>query len=107
MCRLKDMVPVRNCVPDVVAEVLHRQPLSPAKVAFAWRTAVGPAVERATRVTLSASGTLEVVAIDAHWQREVERSARLVGARLERLLGPGLVRQISVSVSPPSRRRTR
>jgi hypothetical protein len=94
------VIPVRNCVPDVLAEVLQRQPLSPAKVAFAWRTAVGPAVERATRVTLSADGTLEVVAVDAHWQREVERSARLVGARLERLLGPGLVRRVSVSVAP-------
>jgi len=91
-----------------LADVLQRQPLSPAKVAFAWRTSVGPAVERATRVSLSANGILEVVAIDAHWKREVERSTRLVAARLERLLGGGLVKRVVVSLAtggPPSRRR--
>lgn len=95
-------------MPDVLAEVLHRQPLSPAKVAFAWRTAVGPAVERATRVSLSGDGVLEVVAVDAHWKREVERSRRLVAARMERLLGAGLVKKVVVSATnegPPSRRR--
>ena len=103
MCRLQDMVPVSNCVPDVVAEVLHRQPLSPAKVAFAWRTAVGPAVDRATRASLRDDGVLEVVAVDAHWKREVRRASGLLSARLARLLGEGVVKKIVVKTAGRSR----
>jgi hypothetical protein len=63
---------------------------------FAWRVAVGPAVDRATRVSLRDDGVLEVVASDANWKREVQRSAALVSARLVRLLGEGVVKKIVV-----------
>jgi hypothetical protein len=33
------MIPVHSLAADLLADVLRRQPLSPAKVAFAWRTA--------------------------------------------------------------------
>ena len=92
------MIPVHSLVPDLLADVLRRQPLSPAKVAFAWRTAVGPGVDRATRVSLRQNGVLEVVASDGHWKREVQRSTGLVLARLGRLLGAGVVKKIVVKV---------
>ena len=97
------MIPVHSLVPDLLADVLRRQPLSPAKVAFAWRTAVGPAVERATRASLRDDGVLEVVANDAHWKREVQRAAGLLSARLERLLGEGVVKKIVVKTAGRNR----
>ena len=75
---------------------LRRAPLTPEKVAFSWRTAVGPAVGKATSVELR-DGVLHVRAKDATWQREIERSAALIRSRLEGLLGERVVRYIVVS----------
>ncbi len=69
------------------------------KVAFAWRSAVGAAVDKATTIALVGS-VLHVRARDAAWQREVERSAGVVRARLEALLGSGVVRYIDVTAGP-------
>ena len=64
-------------MPDALAAVLQRAPLTPEKVAFSWRTAVGPAVDKVTSVALR-DGVLHVRAKDATWQREIERSAALI-----------------------------
>lgn len=83
-------------MPAALAVVLQKAPLTPEKVAFAWRTAVGPSVDRVTRVALDA-GTLRVRARDAHWRREIEHSAGLIRARLDALLGAGVVRGLDVT----------
>lgn len=90
------VTPVHRFMPDVLAAVLRRAPLTPEKVAFSWRTAVGPAVDKVTSVELR-NGVLHVRAKDVHWQREVERSATLIRSRLESLLGERVVRYIDVS----------
>ena len=90
------MIPVHDVVPAALATVLRRAPLTPEKVAFAWRTAVGPAVGRATTVQLKGR-VLHVRANDAAWQREVERSVPLIRARLDALLGEAVVRMIEVA----------
>lgn len=84
-------------MPAALATVLRRAPLTPEKVAFAWRTAVGPAVDRATTVALKGR-VLHVRATDAAWQREVERSAALIRTRLATLLGDDIVRGLDVIV---------
>lgn len=90
-------------MPDALAAVLQRAPLSPEKVAFAWRTAVGPSVDRVTSVRLDGV-TLRVIAKDAQWRREIEHSAGLIRARLDALLGPGVVRGLDVHLdSDPQR----
>jgi predicted nucleic acid-binding Zn ribbon protein len=66
------------------------------KVDFAWRSAVGPAMQRVTTVRLTDQGVLHVTAADSHWAREVKRSAKLILTRLETLLGPGTVKRIQV-----------
>lgn len=91
------MVPVRRVMPDALAAVLRKAPLSPEKVSFAWRTSVGPAVARATTVSLDGS-TLRVSARDAQWRREIEHSASLIRARLDALLGTGIVQGLDVSI---------
>jgi hypothetical protein len=84
-------------MPAALAAVLRRAPLTPEKVAFAWRTAVGPAVDRVTTIELKGR-VLNVRAKDAAWQREVERSAALIRTRLAVLLGDDIVRGLDVIV---------
>lgn len=84
-------------MPEALAAILRKAPLSEDKVAFAWRTAVGVSVDRVTTVALEGT-TLRVRVRDAQWQREVERAAALICARLEALLGTGIVRSLHVVI---------
>ena len=90
------MVPVREVAPRAVLELLRGQPLSAAKVRFAWRAAVGPAMARATSVALAADGTLHVAAAGEHWRAETARSMRVIRPRLRELLGRGAIKRIAV-----------
>ena len=90
------MIPVNHVIPDALASILRRAPLTPEKVAFSWRAAVGPAVDKVTVAELH-NGVLYVRAKDAAWQREVERSAALIRSRLDGLLGDRVVRRIEVA----------
>jgi Dna[CI] antecedent DciA-like protein len=90
------VIQVHRCIPDALAEILRKAPLNDDKVAFAWRSSVGPAIDRGTAVTLH-DGVLHVKAKEAAWGREIERSEALIRARLDSLLGYGVVRAIEVS----------
>jgi hypothetical protein len=90
------MIPVSRFLPEALVEVLRKAPLTDDKVLFAWRTAVGPAVDKATTIVLR-DRVLQVRASDPRWLREVERSAVLIRSRLDALLGPGVVSYIDVS----------
>jgi hypothetical protein len=92
------VIPVHRFLPEALAEVLRKAPLTDQKVAFAWRSSVGPAIDRGTAVTLR-DGVLQVSAKEAAWGREVERSQGLIRARLDALLGAGVVRAITVVVA--------
>ena len=89
------MRPLTSALPGALAELLRDAPLSPGKVSFAWRAAVGPALERETSVRLE-SGTLIVDAASKQWAREVRRSSSIILNRLQTLLGDGTVTSISV-----------
>jgi hypothetical protein len=91
------MIPVHRFMPDALATVLRKAPLSPEKVSFAWRTAVGASVDRATAVELDGH-TLRVRARDAQWRREIEHSTTLIRARLDALLGAGVVKGFDVTI---------
>jgi predicted nucleic acid-binding Zn ribbon protein len=82
-------------MPGALAELMRGAPLSTGKVGFAWRAAVGPAVERATSVRLE-GGVLLVDATSGAWAREVIRSSPVILARLQTLLGREAVASISV-----------
>ena len=91
------MIQVHRFIPEALAEILRKAPLNDEKVAFAWRAAVGAAMDRGTTVSLD-KGVLRVRVKDPAWRREVERSETLIRARLNGLLGHGLVRAIDVAV---------
>lgn len=88
------MIRADRLIPAVLAEVIRKAPLCPEKIEFAWRAAVGAGMDRVTTVRLDDAGVLHVKAADAHWAREVKRSARLIIKRLEGLLGAGVVRRL-------------
>ena len=91
------MIPVNAFLPDALAEVLRKAPLSHEKVEFAWRTAVGAAVARVTKVHLKGV-VLQVHADNEAWRREIEHSAALIRNRMESLLGPDVVRGLNVTI---------
>lgn len=90
------MIPVSEVAPRAVTALLRGQPLTDAKVQFAWRAAVGPAMARATSAALAADGTLHVAAGNPHWRREAARSRAVIASRLRGLLGRGVVQRIAV-----------
>jgi hypothetical protein len=96
------VIPVQQFMSRALAEVIRKAPLTPEKVAFAWRTAVGPAVDHATSIDLR-DRVLYVRVTEAAWQREVERSATLIRLRLDALLGSDTIRYIEVIAAPPPR----
>jgi hypothetical protein len=92
------MIPVGDVIPDALAAVLRRAPLTPDKVAFAWRMTVGPAVDRATTIELR-DAVLRVRTTDAAWRREVERNAPLIRRRLQALLGADALRRMDITLT--------
>ncbi len=98
------MEPLTQILPAAVALFVRDAPLSAGKVAFAWKTAVGAAIDRATAVTLLDGGTLEVRVTGQHWRREIRRSTPVVLERLATMLGDGTVRRISI-IDEPARKR--
>ncbi len=99
---LSPMFAVQRVLPSVLVDVIRRQPLSPEKIDFAWRTAVGAALARVTTIHLRPGGTLLVRVSDVRWQTELDPSLALVRDRLVPLLGENVVRRIEVRVGPPS-----
>ena len=83
-------------MPDALADILRKAPLNDEKIAFAWRAAVGAAMDRGTTVSLT-RGVLRVRAESVAWRREVTRSETLIRARLDSLLGRGVIRSIEIA----------
>jgi len=100
------MQPLQHVLPDLLAALLRKAPLSPEKVAFAWRAAVGPAIARVSVVRLSDEGVVEVQCGDDHWRREIRRSAPVIKEKLVALLGAEVVKQVKVPGGPRSKRRS-
>jgi predicted nucleic acid-binding Zn ribbon protein len=89
------MRPISQAVPGGLVELLRSMPLSHGKVEFAWKAAVGPALQRATHVKLE--GTLLIVeAVSPQWGQEVRRSSRVILSRLQAWLGSESVTAITV-----------
>lgn len=88
---------VGHFMPAALAALLRKAPLTDAKIAFAWRAAVGATIDRVTSVSFK-DGVLRVRTRDAAWQREVERAAGLVRHRLDAVLGAGVVKSIEVEL---------
>ena len=89
------MIKANQVLPGVVAEVVRKAPLSDAKVAFAWRLAVGPALDKATKVRLGSDGTLYVSAESKAWLDSIRASVGMIRSRLAHYLGDEAIKRIS------------
>ncbi len=78
------MRPIAHALPGALAELLRDAPLSDGKVGFAWKAAVGPALDRATAVKLEGR-ILLVETTSVQWSREIKRSSPLILKRLQRI----------------------
>jgi predicted nucleic acid-binding Zn ribbon protein len=85
---------IQTFASGVLAEVVRRQPASPARTTLAWQLAVGPALARMTSVELEGT-TLRVNATDARWLKEIERARAVILQKLQHVLGPEAVTKIS------------
>ena len=92
------MEPLRTASARALQTLLNDQPVTAAKVAFAWQIAAGPALARAT-TTAFGDGILRVRARDVAWQREAARAKPIVAPRLEQLLGAGVIKKIVIEES--------
>jgi predicted nucleic acid-binding Zn ribbon protein len=89
--------PLAQAIPRAVATLLRDTPMSPGKLAFAWKTVVGPAMDRGTFVRLDGR-TLLVDAKTAAWAKEVSRSSPIILKRLQTLLGREVINELNVRV---------
>lgn len=85
------MEPAQHAIPGTLGALLRTQPDSKGRTALAWRVVAGAAMARATTVRLDERGTLWVRAADTHWRTEIERGRDVLVARLQGLLGPGVI----------------
>jgi predicted nucleic acid-binding Zn ribbon protein len=90
------MLPVQMIATTVLAEVIRRQPSSPARTSFAWTVAVGPALARVTTVELR-NRNMIVTARDTQWARELERARDTILPRLQMLLGRDTVKGLYIN----------
>jgi hypothetical protein len=88
------VIKANQVIPQVVAEVIRKAPLTDEKVAFAWRLAVGPAVDKSTRVRLAEDGTLYVRAESQAWVDSIRASVGMIRSRLAHYLGETAVKRI-------------
>ena len=89
------MIPVHDFSMSVLAQIVRRQPPSPARTNFAWQLAVGQVVARATTIQL-ADGILTVRAVDRRWLREIHPMRASVLDKLQQLLGKEQITRIDL-----------
>lgn len=90
------MRPIQNVAGSVLADLIRRQPPSPARTEFAWQLAVGAALARVTTVSIE-HGVLRVSATDPRWLKEIDRARGAILPKLQQLLGTGAITKITTS----------
>jgi predicted nucleic acid-binding Zn ribbon protein len=87
------MQPIGQVLPQALASIVRQAPLSPGKIDFAWRSAVGAAMARAGAVRLE-DGVLLVDTQSRQWASAIMRASPLILSRLQNVLGSDTVLEI-------------
>lgn len=90
------MEPLSTTENTALRRLLESQPTTPAKVAFAWRMAAGPALGRATAIDWRPEGVLRIRASGDAWRLEVRSARGVLLRRMQDLLGGEVVARIEV-----------
>ncbi len=93
------MQSLQSFASGVIAQAIRRQPSSPARTAFAWSVAAGPAMARAATVE-ARDGVLHITPKDARWAREIERAGSTLLDRIQALVGSNDVASLRICVKP-------
>jgi len=88
------MQPIQGFSGGVLAEIVRRQPASPARTVFAWQLVVGSTLARMTSVEMKGT-TLQVIARDERWLKEIDRARPAILPKLQHLLGADAITKIS------------
>ena len=96
--------PLHTFSTSVLAEIIRRQPGSPAKTRFVWQLAVGPSLAKVTKVDL-VDGVMAVRAADTRWIREIDRAQDIILSRLQHLLGPTVVSRLDLPIEALDKRK--
>lgn len=99
------MIKAPQVWPAALAPAIRQAPLTAEKVEFAWRAAGGPAIARATRVSLGDDKVLRVSSDDPQWLAAVSGMRATLLRQLEPWLGADTVRAIEVGDESAARRR--
>lgn len=89
------MRPIQTFAGGVLAQIVRRQPPSPARTAFAWELAVGPSLARVTSVEMEGT-TLRVRSTDPRWLKEIDRARGMILPKLQQMLGEQTVTAIAI-----------
>ena len=92
----RSMRAIQDFSGSVIADILRRQPPSPARTALAWQMVVGPRLARATSVEMNGT-TLRVRSTDPRWLKEIDRAKAAIVPRLQQLLGPDQVSRLTTT----------
>lgn len=87
---------INTVVPRALTALFRNGPVSQGKLEVAWRVAVGDALSRVSTVRLRDDGSVEVHAADQRWHKELKRSAPVILARLNSMLGADAVTRLSI-----------
>jgi predicted nucleic acid-binding Zn ribbon protein len=87
------MQPIGQVLPRALAQIVRQAPLSPGKVDFAWRSAVGSAIARVSGVRLE-DGVLLVDTRHPQWAAAIMRSCPVILSRMQSMLGQEAIREI-------------
>ena len=93
------MFSITSLTSSVLADIVRRQPSSPARTTFAWQLAVGARLAKSTTVELT-DGVLVVRSVDARWTAEINRARSVVLSRLQHLLGADCVKSLQIAPEP-------
>ena len=89
--------------PSALAPAIRQAPLTPEIVEFAWRAAGGPAIARATRVTLGDDRMLRVTGDDPQWLDAVRGMRTTLLRQLATWLGDDVAGIEVIGGTPPRR----
>jgi len=98
---------LHDIIGPALVGIVRPAPLSVEKVLFAWRLSVGPAVARATRVTLGDDRVLVARLADGRWHSELDRQSRMILSRMQDLLGDDTVTRLELRSPAAPRQRAR
>jgi predicted nucleic acid-binding Zn ribbon protein len=90
------MQALNSTATQVLRTILDQQPLTEAKVRFAWRMVAGPTVAGATAVRWTEDGRLCVTVKSEDWRRELTRARPILLERLRELVGKDAVKTMCI-----------